>query len=172
MSQVLYSRRSALAVIVASLALAACGGSSAQTPADGPKSGAKSAVVDGVILLKGETLSAEAVAPPGMPIYPNAQTIALEGIGPSLKIASATTVLYALPEGTTFLDVATFYKTKLEAEGWKSEIGDLLKPKAEDAVGLLAYGKDDAAAQLTFTNGVAQKTGPRLSILVAALPKK
>jgi hypothetical protein len=118
-------------------------------------------------LLKNEKLSAELVELPGIPSYPGAQSVDIPGMGSKMVIGGATTANYVLEGDATWPQVFSFYKSKLEADGWKIHMGE--QSGTEDLpIAIMLMGKGDQVLRISFTNGAQQGTGPRMSILYTA----
>jgi hypothetical protein len=178
----------ALLSIVASLSLAACGGSSgdapaASKPAEKPAAGQPAAEAitapaeqappaSKYRLPKDFELSEEQVELPGIPLYPGSATLSLPGIGPRMggnsDKGSATTVQYVLEDGVKWQQVRRFYLEKLEADGWKQIDAKILGEEEDLPIGMLTFEKEKRFVSFRYGDSTQTKASPLLNVIYTA----
>jgi hypothetical protein len=170
-------------------ALTACGGASTPTSDGGASAAPKAlATIDRVDeaaeatplpttaptsrfrINKPFTLAERQIELPGVPLYPGSQTLALPGIGATMERKTpeieSTSVQYVLEDGVRFPQVAAFFKTALETDGWKGQAGVLTDSSDQDLpIGMLVYQKDKTTLAIRYADGSQENTSPMLSLV-------
>jgi hypothetical protein len=167
--------------LCASLLLSACGANTASDearPATPSKDAAAAAPIadtstsvkvaetaDEIPLAKDESLHEPRYELPGVPTYPNARSIALKGIGPVMKLGNSSRAFYSVTASA--LDIWTFYREKLAADGWNSAFDGLeTEPTHTTQLLKMVFQKDKQVVSFDYHDGTTGReiTGPRLAV--------
>jgi hypothetical protein len=136
--------------------------STAASPASGTKVAEAAAEVP---LLKGESLVEPRFEFPGVPIYPNARSIAMEGIGPVMKMGGGSIATYAVTGSA--LDIIAWYRAQLLPNGWTEAFaGNANDLSHTTPLAQTIFTKGTKVIKIGYGDGTteADVTGPRLSI--------
>jgi hypothetical protein len=102
---------------------------------------------------------------PGVPVYANARSIAMEGIGPVMKMGGGSIATYAVTGSA--LDIITWYRAQLLPTGWTEAFaGDASDLSHTTPLAQTIFTKGTKVIKIGYGDGTteADVTGPRLSI--------